>query len=81
MSLKRIHLELARTPDFPNGSSAHGFEFIAPLDAKGHLNSAALAPGQGGVHRPALLGRHARRARHPHPAPKRQLGVLLRARR
>jgi hypothetical protein len=39
MSLKRIRLELARTPDFPNGSSAHGFEFIAPLDAKGHLDS------------------------------------------
>ena len=41
MSLKRIHLELARTPDFPNGSSEHGYEFIAPLDAKGHLDSTA----------------------------------------
>ena len=40
MSLKRIRLELARTPDFPAGSSAHGFEFIAPLDARGHLDSA-----------------------------------------
>ena len=41
MSLKRIRLELARTPDFPNGSSDHGYEFIAPLDAKGHLDSAS----------------------------------------
>ena len=40
MSLKRIHLELARTPEFPNGSSQHGYEFVAPLDAKGHLDSA-----------------------------------------
>jgi hypothetical protein len=41
MSLKQIRLELARTPDFPNGSSAHGYEFIAPLDTKGHLDSAS----------------------------------------
>lgn len=40
MSLKRIRLELARTSDFPSGSAAHGYEFIAPLDSKGHLDSA-----------------------------------------
>ena len=40
MSLKRVRLELARTPDFPNGSANHGYEFTAPLDAKGHLDSA-----------------------------------------
>jgi len=39
MSLKRIRLELARTPDFPAGSPAHGYEFVAPLDEKGHLSS------------------------------------------
>jgi len=38
MSLKRIRLELARTPDHPQGSAAHGYEFIAPLDADGHLD-------------------------------------------
>ena len=43
MSLKRIRLELARTPDFPNGSSMHGYEFVAPLDAKGHLDSGGWA--------------------------------------
>jgi hypothetical protein len=40
MSLKRVRLELARTPDFPEGSRFHGYEFVAPLDAKGHLDSA-----------------------------------------
>ena len=41
MSLKRIRLELARTPEFPNGNSEHGYKFVAPLDAKGHLDSAS----------------------------------------
>jgi hypothetical protein len=38
MALKRIRLELARTPAFPNGSSNHGYEFVAPLDEGGHLD-------------------------------------------
>lgn len=38
MTLKRLRLELARTPQFPNGSSHHGYEFTAPLDAQGHLD-------------------------------------------
>ncbi len=38
MSLKRIHLELARTPQFPDGSNLHGYEFNAPLTADGHLD-------------------------------------------
>jgi hypothetical protein len=37
--LKKIVLELARTPEFPNGSSRHGYEFIAPLDRHGHLQA------------------------------------------
>jgi hypothetical protein len=41
MSLKRIRLELARTPDFPDGSSTCGYEFVAPLDGRGHLDSSA----------------------------------------
>lgn len=40
MPLKKITLELARTPEFPNGSSRHGYEFVAPLDAQGHLQPA-----------------------------------------
>ena len=41
MSLKRIRLELARTPDFPDGSNGHGYELVAPLDKRGHLDSGA----------------------------------------
>lgn len=37
MSLKRVRLELARDHDFPNGSSQHGYDFVAPLDESGHL--------------------------------------------
>jgi hypothetical protein len=40
MPLFHVRLELARSKEFPNGSSAHGYEFVAPLDAAGHLNSA-----------------------------------------
>lgn len=47
MSLKRIRLELARTPNFPEGSSSHGYEFVAPLDARGHLDSAAWPHDKG----------------------------------
>jgi hypothetical protein len=39
--LRRVRLELARDPEFPNGSSAHGYDFIAPLDRKGHIDLAA----------------------------------------
>ena len=31
MSLVRIRLEAARSPDFPEGSPSHGYEFVAPL--------------------------------------------------
>lgn len=37
MSLKRIRLELARDPDYPNGSRDCGYEFAAPLDDSGYL--------------------------------------------
>jgi hypothetical protein len=39
MSLKRIRLELARTPQFPDGSARHGYEFTAPLDLGGKLDA------------------------------------------
>ena len=38
MALKRIRLELARTPEYPEGNPACGYEFIAPLDAAGKLD-------------------------------------------
>jgi hypothetical protein len=37
--LQKIRLELARDPDFPNGSRAHGYEFVAPLDGNGHIDT------------------------------------------
>jgi hypothetical protein len=39
--LKRITLLLARSPDFPQGNSACGYEVTAPLDDEGHLDAAA----------------------------------------
>ena len=36
--LKRIRLELARSKEFPTGSPHHGYEFVAPLDSKGHID-------------------------------------------
>ena len=38
MTFLKIRLELARTPGFPEGSHKHGYEFVAPLDAGGHLD-------------------------------------------
>lgn len=40
-SLQAVRLELARTPDFPSGNPECGYEFIAPLDAKGLLDAVA----------------------------------------
>jgi hypothetical protein len=39
MALQQIRLELARTPEFPQGSPDHGYEFIAPLTADGHIDA------------------------------------------
>jgi hypothetical protein len=36
--LQRILLHLARTHDFPDGSSRHGYDLVAPLDSDGRLN-------------------------------------------
>lgn len=53
MPLKRVRIELARSPDFPDGSHRHGFEFILPLDAEGRLDLAEYerAPELATVHR------------------------------
>jgi hypothetical protein len=36
--LRHVRLELARDHEFPNGSTRHGYEFIAPLDGHGQLD-------------------------------------------
>ena len=40
-AFKSIRLDLARTPEFPEGSRRHYYRFVAPLDGDGHLDSAA----------------------------------------
>lgn len=35
--LRHVHLELARDQHHPAGSGRHRYEFIAPLDAEGHI--------------------------------------------
>jgi hypothetical protein len=37
-TFKRIRLNLARSKEFPSGSKRHGYEFVAPLDSKGHID-------------------------------------------
>ncbi len=39
MPLYVIRLEMAREKQFPQGSSAHGYEFTAPLDAEGRFDA------------------------------------------
>ncbi len=38
MALKRIRLELARSPGFPEGSHRHGYEFVAPVTPDGKID-------------------------------------------
>ena len=38
--LKRIRLNLARSPGHPAGSDRDGYEFVAPLDTNGHIDPA-----------------------------------------
>jgi hypothetical protein len=37
-AFKRIRLRLARSKEFPTGSARHGYELVAPLDAKGYID-------------------------------------------
>ena len=41
MTLMIIRLELARDREHPEGSNRHGYEFVGPLDAAGHLDPEA----------------------------------------
>jgi len=38
MSLKRIRLTLARDPDAPVGNDHCGYQFVAPIQADGHID-------------------------------------------
>jgi hypothetical protein len=36
--LKHIRMQLARSKEFPNGSSRRGYDLIVPLDKEGHID-------------------------------------------
>lgn len=38
MTLSTVRLELARDTTHPEGSNRHGYEFVAPLNDKGHID-------------------------------------------
>ena len=38
MTFRKIRLELARDPDFPDGSRRHGYEMVAPLDGDDRID-------------------------------------------
>lgn len=46
MPLRTIRLELARSREFPEGSTRHGYEFVAPLDKEGHFDAAEWKPNR-----------------------------------
>ncbi len=37
-ALKHVRLQLARSKEFPSGSSRHGYDIVAPLDRNGHID-------------------------------------------
>lgn len=42
-AFKTVRLEMARNPRHPEGSSDHGYEFVAPLKTDGHLDATLFA--------------------------------------
>lgn len=42
VQLRTIRLELARTKEYPEGNPGCGYQFVAPLDADGHLDLEAF---------------------------------------
>jgi len=53
MTWTRIRLEVARSHDFPTGSTRHGYEMVLPLLADGRIDEKALkaTPEPATVHR------------------------------
>lgn len=48
--LKKIRLEMARNPKFPEGSRNHGYELAAPLTEDGYLDLKAWPQQKGKCH-------------------------------
>ncbi|HUO00694.1 MAG TPA: hypothetical protein VMU69_31240 [Bradyrhizobium sp.] len=53
MNIRKIRLELARTKEFPDGSTERGYELTAPLTKDGHIDADAF----GGHHQPFTVRR------------------------
>lgn len=53
MTWKQIRLALARTPEYPNGSSEHAYELVLPVRNDGMVDMAAFEqmPGRATVQR------------------------------
>lgn len=45
-TFKRIRLNLARSKEFPRGSERDGYEFVAPLDKDGRIDSELWRKGR-----------------------------------
>ena len=60
MTLKRIRLELARDPDFPDGSRERGYDLIAPIDENDRLVAEEWRHHRDRLSGSALLGRRGR---------------------
>jgi hypothetical protein len=45
--LKKVTLHAARSKEFPEGSSRHGYEFVAPLTASGRIDVEAWKTRRG----------------------------------
>jgi len=46
-TLKKVTLNAARSKQFPDGSIRHGYEFVAPLTASGHIDLEAWKAHRG----------------------------------
>ena len=61
-TFKRIRLNLARSKEFPQGSARHGYEFVAPLDDKNHIDVKLWQSQSRALRRAPVLGRRRGRA-------------------
>ena len=46
--LRTVRLELARSGEFPEGSAAHGYEFVAPLTPDGRIDEESFKANRAG---------------------------------
>ena len=46
-ALRKVMLNAARSKEFPDGSIRHGYDFVAPLTADGHIDLEAWKQHRG----------------------------------